>query len=201
MSKKLTDITEQEREEFRKDIIDIKSSTKLTMVEKSEKIKERTKEILKDFSYLDLFEALKDSKIRGNSKTLNGILYEEALEELLKEKKKELSMDEIDDVLQHFQDETNKTRKFIKETTDSLLTEEEIKEKSKKLTEDDLNYKRLAVAAKEGSLSGDQKEVFENEGKKLDINQKQESLDVLTKYEEDISRELSNRIDTDPKKL
>lgn len=201
MSKKLTDITEQEREEFRKDIIDIKSSTKLTMVEKSEKIKERTKEILKDFSYLDLFEALKDSKIRGNSKTLNGILYEEALEELLKEKKKELSMDEIDDVLQHFQDETNKTRKFIKETTDSLLTEEEIKEKSKKLTEDDLNYKRLAVAAKEGSLSGDQKEVFENEGKKLDINQKQESLDVLTKYEEDISRELSSRIDTDPKKL
>ena len=151
-------------------------SVPLIIPKKSEKIKERTKEILKDFSYLDLFEALKDSKIRGNSKTLNGILYEEALEELLKEKKKELSMDEIDDVLQHFQDETNKTRKFIKETTDSLLTEEEIKEKSKKLTEDDLNYKRLAVAAKEGSLSGDQKEVFENEGKKLDINQKQESL-------------------------
>ena len=141
MSRKLNDVTQEEIEAFRRDIEEISTSTKLTMPEKSERIKLRTKQMLRDFSYLDLFDNLKDSKVKGNSKQLYGSLYEQALEELLEEKKKSLTMEEIDDVLQHFQDETNKTRKFIKETSDSLLSEEEIKEKSRKLTEDDLNYK------------------------------------------------------------
>lgn len=201
MSRKLNDVTQEEIEAFRRDIEEISTSTKLTMPEKSERIKLRTKQMLRDFSYLDLFDNLKDSKVKGNSKQLYGSLYEQALEELLEEKKKSLTMEEIDDVLQHFQDETNKTRKFIKETSDSLLSEEEIKEKSRKLTEDDLNYKRLAVAAKEGNLTEEQKAVFENEGKKVDIIAKQSNLNVLDKYEESLSKELSERIDNNPKNL
>lgn len=201
MSKKITDVTEEEKLQFRKEIEDIRTSTKLTMPEKYERMKIKTKEMLRDFSYLDLFDALKVSKVKGNSKNMYGSLYEQALEELLEEKKKTLSMEEIDDVLQHFQDETNKTRKFIKETSDSLLTEEEIKEKSKKLTEDDLNYKRLAVAALDGNLTEEQKAVFENEGKKVDIIAKQSNLNVLDKYEESLSKELSERIDNNPKNL
>ena len=201
MSRKLNDVTQEEIEAFRRDIEEISTSTKLTMPEKSERIKLRTKQLLRDFSYLDLFDNLKDSKVKGNSKQLYGSLYEQALEELLEEKKKSLTMEEIDDVSQHFQDETNKTRKFIKETSDSLLSEEEIKEKSRKLTEDDLNYKRLAVAAKEGNLTEEQKAVFENEGKKVDIIAKQSNLNVLDKYEESLSKELSERIDNNPKNL
>ena len=201
MSRKINDVTQEEIEAFRRDIEEISTSTKLTMPEKSERIKLRTKQMLRDFSYLDLFDNLKDSKVKGNSKQLYGSLYEQALEELLEEKKKSLTMEEIDDVLQHFQDETNKTRKFIKETSDSLLSEEEIKEKSRKLTEDDLNYKRLAVAAKEGNLTEEQKAVFENEGKKVDIIAKQSNLNVLDKYEESISKELSQRINEEEKVL
>lgn len=201
MSKKITDVTEEEKLQFRKEIEDIRTSTKLTMPEKYERMKIKTKEMLRDFSYLDLFDALKVSKVKGNSKNLYGSLYEQALEELLEEKKKTLSMEEIDDVLQHFQDETNKTRKFIKKTSDSLLSEEEIKEKSQKLTEDDLNYKRLAVAALDGNLTEEQKAVFENEGKKVDIIAKQSNLNVLDKYEESLSKELSERIDNNPKNL
>ena len=197
MSRKINDFSDEEIKEFRKIIEETSTSTKLTMPEKSKKIKLITMNLLKDLSYLDLFNALKDSKVKGNSKQLYGTIYEQALEDLLEEKKKELSMEEIDDLLQHFQDETNKTRKFIRETTNSLLNEEELKEKSMKLTEDDLNYKRLAVAASEGNLTEDQRVVFENEGKKVDIIAKQSNLEVLEKYEEDISKELSSRIDNE----
>jgi len=195
MARKFTDFNDEEIKAFKKSVEEISTSTKLTMPEKSEKIKLTTMNLLKDLSYLDIFDALKDSKVKGNSKELYGIIYEQALEELLEEKKKELSIEEIDNLLQHFQDETNNTRKFIKETKESLLTEDEIKEKSMRLTEDDLNYKRLAVAASEGNLNEDQRAVFENEGKKVDIIAKQNTLDVLEKYEEDISKELSSRID------
>jgi hypothetical protein len=197
MARKINDFSDEEIKEFRKIIEETSTSTKLTMPEKSKKIKLITMNLLKDLSYLDLFNALKDSKVKGNSKQLYGTIYEQALEDLLEEKKKELSMEEIDDLLQHFQDETNKTRKFIRETTNSLLNEEELKEKSMKLTEDDLNYKRLAVAASEGNLTEDQRVVFENEGKKVDIIAKQSNLEVLEKYEEDISKELSSRIDNE----
>lgn len=200
MSKKLSDVTQEEINEFKKDIEEISTSTKLTMPEKSERIKIRTKEMLRDFSYLDLFNSLKDSKVKGNSKQLYGIIYEQALEELLEEKKKTLTIDEINKILVHFADETNKTRNFINDTNDSLLSKEEIIKKSKKLTEDDLNYKRLAVAAQEGNLTEDQRTVFENEGKKVDIIAKQSNLAVLEKYEGEISKELTDRKKQDSKR-
>lgn len=179
----------------------IMNSNKLTMSEKMEAIKEEMKVLLRPCTYLELFEKLKVSKASKKSKDLYFGLYESALEELLEEKKKTLSIEEIDNVLQYFQDETNKTRKFIKETSDSLLSEEEIIEKSKELTEEDLNYKRLAVAVASGEATENQKKVFVNEGKKVDIIVAKESLNELDKYKKSISEELSKRIDKNSKNL
>lgn len=201
MKKRIEDITKEEIDTFRKDIDEIRISTKYSMPEKAEKIKERVKELFKDLPYLETFKLLKESKVAGNSRKTYGPIYEEALEDLLQKKKKELSYNELDEVLDHFQDETNRTRSFIKETEKSLRSTEEIQEKSKKLTEEDLNYKRLAVAASEGTLTDDQKIVFENEGNKTLIKKEEEKMKVIEKYQEDISREISKKTPEDPKKL
>lgn len=202
MVKKIEDIKPEEIDAFRREIEEISVSKSIrTASEKSEMIKLKIKKFFKDFSYIEIFKQLKESKINGNSRKTYGSIYELALEELLEEKKKLLSEKEIDGLLDYFQDETNKTRKFIKDTKSTLLTQEEIEEKAKKLTAEDLNYKRLAVAAKEGNLSEDQKTVFKNEGSKVDISKKEASLNVIDDYERDLSRELSSRIEEDPKKL
>ena len=201
MVKRMQDVTKKEIEIFRSDIDDIRVSTRYSMPEKADKIREKIEDFFRDFSYMEIFKLLKDSKIEGNSRKTYGSIYEEALENLLNEKKKELSYNEIDELLDHLQNETNRTRKFVTQTKSTLLSKEEIEEKSKLLTEEDLNYKRLAVAASKGNLSNEQKEVFENEGKKVIVKQKEEELKVLSNYEEDLSREISKREPEEPKKL
>ena len=201
MKKRIEDISQKEIDAFRKDIDEIRVSTKYTMPEKAEKVRERIEDFFKDFSYLETFKLLKESKIAGNSRKTYGPIYEEALENLLEQKKKELSYAEIDQILDHLQDETNRTIKFISQTRSTLLTKEEVEAKSRLLTEEDLNYKRLAVAANDGTLSKDQKAVFENEGKKIVIKEKEAELGVLHNYEEDLSREISKRDPEEPKKL
>ena len=167
----------------------IMNSNELTMSQKMEAIKEEMKILLRKFSYLEIFNKLKASKVSKKAKGLFYALYEQSLEELLEEKKKDLSWEEIDQILDHLQDETNKTTKFIKDTKETLLSDEELESKSARLTEQDLNYKRLAVAAQEGTLTDDEKAVFENEAKKVRIQDAESDLALLSIYEEYISKE------------
>lgn len=171
----------------------IMRSNKLTMAEKMEAIKEEMKILLRKSSYLDLFSKLKVSKASKKSKDLYLALYEQALEELLEEKKKDLSFEEIDEIMDHLQDETTKAMKFISDTKNSLLSKEELEERSKELTEEDLNYKRLAVAVASGEATANQKAVFENEAKKVMIKDAESDLDLLSKYEKDISKQYSDK--------
>jgi hypothetical protein len=164
----------------------IMNSSSLTMTEKMEKIKEEMKKALVNLSYLELFNKLKESKLDKKSKDIYSGLYEQALEDLLQEKKKFLTKEEFDLIINTFKKETDDTKRFIEETNNSLLSEKQIIEKSHKLTEEDLNYKRLAVAALEGNLSEDQKIVFENEKKKLDLINAKSDLELMSKYEKDI---------------
>jgi len=177
----------------RENLEKIMNSNKLTMSEKMEAIKEEMKVLLRPCSYLELFEKLKVSKASKKSKDLYFGLYETALEEVLEEKKKTLSIEEIDAVMDHLQNETTKTIKFINDTRDSLLSNEELAEKSKALTEEDLNYKRLAVAVASGEATESQKVVFENEAKKVMIKDAESDLELLSKYEEDISKQYSDK--------
>lgn len=171
----------------------IMKSDKLTMSEKMDAIKEEMKTLLRVSSYLELFSKLKVSKASKKSKDLYFNLYEQALEELLAEKKKELSFEEIDEIMDHLQNETTRTMKFISDTRDSLLPDDEIIQKSKELTEEDLNYKRLAVAVASGTATDNQKAVFENEAKKVMIKDAESDLELLSKYEEDISKQYSDK--------
>ncbi len=213
MSRKIEDFSQEEILEFQKDIERIISNNSLSKFEKAERIKLRTKEILRDFSYLDLFNSLKTSKQSQNSKydakrpskevdsDSNRIIYEQAIEELLEEKKKVLSNKELDELLDHFQEETNKTQKFIDTTRKTLLTDEEVSEKSKPLTEDDYNYKRLVVAASERNLTQTEKELLENESKKAALRKADLDKDLFATQEELLSKEASERIDKESKKL
>lgn len=169
----------------------IMNSNKLTMIEKMDAIKSEIKSLLKNYSYLELFKQLKKSKLSKKSKDLYSELYEQALEDLLQEKKKTLSLEELDKILDSLQEETNKTIKFIKDTTASLVPEDKIKETSKRLTEDDLNYKRLVVAAKSGNITEDQKTIIENERRKVDLIDAKSNINLLAKYEGDLSKQYS----------
>lgn len=178
----------------RENLEKIMNSNKLTMSEKMEAIKDEMKILLRKYSYLELFKKLKESKLSKKSKDIYLNLYEKALEELLEEKKKELTLEEADKLLDYLQAETNKTIKFIKETNESLLSEDDVKEKSKEATAADLNYKRLAVAAKEGTLTETEKVLFENEAKKIQLRDAKSDLDLLSEYEADISKHYSAEV-------
>lgn len=132
MSKKLSDVTEEEIIAFREDIERITVSKGFTKEEKLEQIKIRTKAMLRDFSYLDLFDALKNSKLRGNIKKQYGASYEAAIEELLEEKKKILSIGEVNEVLESLKKETDQANSFVKETRDFLSGSTDDSKKKKK---------------------------------------------------------------------
>ncbi len=169
------------------------NSTKLTMSEKMETIKEEMKILLRDNSYLDLFNKYKVSKLSKKSKDLYHELYDLALEELLEEKKKDLSFEELTKIQDYFKKETEKTREFISKTEKELLSKKDIDEKSKELSLEDFNYKRLAVAAKEGTLSEEQRVVFENEKKKVDLLDAKSDLEIISKYQDSISKAKKNK--------
>lgn len=169
-------------------------SSELTMMEKMEKIKDNIKNILKDYSYLDLFHKLKVTKALKKSKDMYLELYELALEELLEEKKKELTLEEIDEILKSFKIETIQTRKFINMAQKELLSKEDISEKSKKLSEDDYNYKRLVVASKEGNLTDEQRIIIENEKRKVDLIDAKSDLNIIGQYQDSIMKERKNKI-------
>lgn len=169
-------------------------SSELTMMEKMEKIKDNIKNILKDYSYLDLFHKLKVTKALKKSKDMYLELYELALEELLEEKKKELTLEEIDEILKSFKIETIQTRKFINMAQKELLSKEDISEKSKKLSEDDYNYKRLVVASKEGNLTDEQRIIIENERRKVDLIDAKSDLNIIGQYQDSIMKERKNKI-------
>ena len=60
----------------------IMNSNELTMSQKMEAIKEEMKILLRKFSYLEIFNKLKVSKVSKKAKGLYCALYEQSLEEL-----------------------------------------------------------------------------------------------------------------------
>lgn len=178
----------------------IMNSSKLTMMEKMEAIKGEIKKLLADYSYLDLFRQLKKSKLSKKSKDLYSELYEQALEDLLEEKKKSLTIKELDEILDTLQDETNKTIKFIKDTNEALLPSSEIKKTAQKLTEEDYNYKRLAVAVDSGKITDDQRKIIENESRKVDLIDANTTIKLLSKYEGELSTQYSTLVKNPIKK-
>lgn len=169
----------------------IMNSNKLTMTEKMETIKEEMKILLRPCSYLEIFNKLKISRLSTKVKDLYLNLYDQALEELLEEKQKELTKEQIDEILGYFKKETDKTRDFIKETKSTLLSPKEVKETSRKIPND--NLVRIAIAAEEGTLSEDQKKVLNNEGKKGILCDKESDLKVIDECEKKLLKELTDR--------
>ena len=157
------------------------------MLKEKEAEKNRIKEELKDKSYLELFKELK--KIARSHKDS---LRELAIKELLDEKLKTLSLEELDEFSAYLESDLEKAKKYSKKTREELLTPEKIKEKSKKPTEEGLNYMRLIVADPK-TLTEEEKSLLENEVKKAKIIEADKDSELLEDYLSEIKKQNSSK--------
>ncbi len=165
------------------------------MIIKMEDYKNALKDQISNLSYLELFEGLKKIKINSElKKDYNSELLEIAIRELLEEKLKTLKNEDFDEISIYFQNETDKTSKFIKETENTFLSELEIKEKSKKMSEEDFNYKRLAVGYCKKELDEDGNILFSDVKRKARLLNARNYLELLIKYESSIQDEKKKKI-------
>ena len=142
--------------------------------------------ILSELSKPLFFEMLKSEKDR--------ILIEVAIQELLDEKIKEISLSEIDEFSAYLYSENEELKQYNRKLREELLPLEESKKKAQEATKKDLNYKRLIVAATEGNLTDDQRILLENEYRKAKINEVDRRIAVNLEYLSKIKTQKSSKI-------
>lgn len=162
------------------------------MLEQREAQKNLIKEKFKGYSYIELIEAInkiKSPEIRATEREQNLVLVEVALNELLEEKRKKLTMSEVDKLLAYFDSENKKAKRFTEETRKSLLSSEQVLEKSKIATKDNLNYKRLILSENQDSLTDEEKKLVENEQMKAKIKNAENYSKRISEYESEIKKQ------------
>ena len=167
----------------------IKYASGIDMITRMNAEKKVFKFEFKGKSYIELLRIDKELLLKKQKNHYDEIMLL-ALEELLHEKVAEMIDNRdnkgLDDISKYFNSEKEKINNFVKETRESLLTEKDIKKMSKNATEEDLNYKRLAVAIIEGNITEEQRLLMQNEYKKNQLIDAKIYTSKLSEYETDL---------------
>lgn len=154
---------------------------KKNLYEKARELVDYYKSQLNSYSYIQLFEGYKRMKF---SKSFSDkyhdvperclIALETAMKELMDEKLKKMTTDEMDEFSKYIEKEKQEAENAVKKAREVLdnpdkKTKEEIKKAISNLEQDD-NYKRFVVSYTEGNLSQTGETLLNSEFDKVNYN-------------------------------
>lgn len=172
-------------------IEEIMSSQK-DKLEKMTEVKEYYKEILKDFSYIELFDGLKRLTItEKNSEKFKKVptqfktALKEAIEELMKEKIKEMDTSDFKEVSDYFAEELQTAKDVINNAQRSILSKESKSKVTSELKDDD-NYTRFATAYQDSTINPTGKSLIESDGSQVVSEIASDTIKLINEYKKDI---------------